>query len=214
MSEDIQPASLSNGATLTAEISDGARFITVRLLRDQRTTAETTIPYPRLGVAGGSFILSPSERFAVLSMFSGQSEEGYELFRIDGSVSRVGRLPYQYGEAASFCFSADESILVMALAIRCSEWWLSWEVREAEPDGAGRRVIPFGQIRIEEIATGSNSVHELHVSVPRDWQPSREEYEPDLNAHPTAHSLALSMPWGLVQLPLPMAPVITLAVDR
>ena len=213
MDEDIQPVTLSNGATLTAE-AENESVITVRLLRDEHATGEAIIPYPGHGLAGGHFIVSPSERFAVLSMFSGQSEEGYELFRIDDSVSRVSGLPYQVGEVASFCFSGDESLLVMALPSRCSEWWIPWEEGEAEPDGAGRQVFPFGEIRIEQIVTRASSVHELHVSVPDDWQPSRQEYDPDLNPHLTAHSLALSMPWGVVQLPLPLPPVITLAVDR
>ena len=172
MDEDIQPVTLSNGATLTAEIENES-VITVRLLRDQRAAGETIIPYPGHGLAGGHFIVSPSQRFAVLSMFSGQSEEGYELFRIDDSVSRIGSLPYQVGEVASFCFSADESILVMALPSRCSEWWLTWEEGEAEPDGEGRHVFPFGQIQVHEIGTRSSSVHELRVSVPEDWQPTR-----------------------------------------
>ena len=212
MDEDIQPVTLSNGATLTAE-AENESVISVRLLRDEHATGEAKIPYPSHGLAGGHFIVSPSQRFAVLSMFSGQSEEGYELFRIDDSVSRIGSLPYQVGEVASFCFSADESILVMALPSRCSEWWLTWEEGEAEPDGEGRHVFPFGQIQVHEIGTRSSSVHELRVSVPEDWQPTRQDYDPDLKPHFTAHGLALSMPWGVVQLPLPLAPIITLAVD-
>jgi hypothetical protein len=102
----------------------------------------------------------------------------------------------------------------MALPSRCSEWWIPWEEGEAEPDGAGRQVFPFGEIRIEQIVTRASSVHELHVSVPEDWQPSRQEYDPDLNPHLTAHSLALSMPWGAVELPLPLPPVVKLTVDR
>ena len=92
MDEDIQPVTLSNGVTLTAE-AENESVITVRLLRDEHATGEAIIPYPGHGLAGGHFIVSPSERFAVLSMFSGQSEEGYELFRIDDSVSRVSGLP-------------------------------------------------------------------------------------------------------------------------
>ena len=38
------------------------------------------LPYPDRGVGGGQFVLSPSERTAILSLYSGQSEQGYEVF--------------------------------------------------------------------------------------------------------------------------------------
>jgi hypothetical protein len=211
--EAIEPVSLSNGVTLAAEIPANERAIAVRLLRDQRPAGEATIPYPSHGVAGGRFIVSPSERLAVLSLFSGQSEEGYDLFQLGETVSRIDGIPYQFGEGASFCFSADESILAMALPSLCSEWWIPWEEGESEPDGAGRLAFPFGQIHIHEIATGRMSVHQMRVSVPEDWQPSRAEYDPDLHPRFTPNGFALAMPWGVVQLPFPLPPVVTFTVN-
>ena len=215
MSEDFEPVKLSNGAHLAAVVPstvDGV--LAVQLRRGGGIVDEAKLPYPSAGLAGGRLIISPREQFALLSIFSGQSEEGYELFRLGNGITRVFSQPYQFGETASFCFSPDELVIVMALPFACSEWWLPWEDGEAEPDGAGRLVFAFGQLRIHDIATGNISTHELRVSVPDAWQPSRREYDPDLKPRfVTGPRLALSMPWGEVEMLLPLPEAVTLLVE-
>jgi hypothetical protein len=165
--------------------------------------SEVDLPYPQLGLAGGRIILSPSERFAVLSMFSGQSEEGYELFRVGDDIERLAGLPYQYGEVASFCFSEHEDLLLMALPFMCSEWWQLRENTEPEPDG-DRLAFGFGQIRVHEITTHTVSVHEIQVSVREGWKPNEAAYDPDLHPRLEGERLMLSMPWGETQIRLPI----------
>ena len=215
MSDEIQPVTLSDGTSIAAVRPRATRGpLAVRLLRASRVVDEVTLPYPRAGLAGGRLIVSPTERFVVLSMFSGQSEEGYELFRLADGITRVASLPYQFGEAASFCFSPDESVVVMALAFHSSEWWIPWEEGEGQPDGAGRLAFAFGQLRVHAIATNRISVHELRVSVAEAWQPARGEYDPDLHPRFVAERcLALNMPWGEVELSLPIGDTFTFSVD-
>jgi len=189
--------------------------IAVQLRRDGQVVAETGVPFPRLGLAGGRLIVSPRERLVLLALFSGQSEEGYELFQLGDGIVRISGLPYQSGEAADYGFSADESTLVMALPFNCIEWWLPWEEGEANSDGAGRLVFAFGQLWIHEIATSNISVHELRVSVAENWQPTRRAYDPYLKPRFTndGRHLALSMPWGDVEVPMTLDDAVTLVVE-
>ncbi len=161
MSEHFAPAELSNGDRIVLDPSasgGGMRQMALHLRRKDGSTRSVLLPYPRAGLGGGRIIVSPSEQMAVLSIYSGQSEEGYELFNIADAITRVGGLGYEFGEFASYCFSPDETLLVMALAFTCSEWWLPWDDGEAEPDGAERLAFGFGQLRLHEVATGKISV--------------------------------------------------------
>jgi hypothetical protein len=216
MSKDFAPVELASGGRLSVEVSapgNGGR-LAVQLRRNDGSVDAVLLPYPRAGLGGGHILLSPSERFAVLSMFSGQSEEAYELFRIADGITRVGGLGYQFCEAASYCFSPDETSLVMALPFTCSEWWLPWDEEEAEPDGAGRFAFGFGELRLHQIVTGDISVHELRVNAAEGWQPARTEYDPDLRPRfLSRHQLALSMPWGEITVPVPLPDRVVMAVD-
>src|SRR5260221_4522852 len=218
MSEHFAPAELSNGDRIVLDPSasgGGMRQMALHLRRKDGSTRSVLLPYPRAGLGGGRIIVSPSEQMAVLSIYSGQSEEGYELFNIADAITRVGGLGYEFGEFASYCFSPDETLLVMALAFTCSEWWLPWDDGEAEPDGAERLAFGFGQLRLHEVATGKISVHELRVSAPQRWQPTRADYDPDLRPiFLSAQALPLSMPWAAVEIRIPIPDVVLLPVDR
>jgi hypothetical protein len=157
--------------------------------------------------------LSPSERFVVLSVFSGQSEERYDLFRVDEGLERVGGVPYQFGEVANYCFSEDEAFLVMALPATCSEWWVLSEDGEPEPGDGEHVSFGFATVLFHNIKDANISVHQVRVAVPADWSSAELNYEPDL--HPrlaTGSRLLLAMPWGDTEVALPMAPVVTIAV--
>jgi hypothetical protein len=216
MNEDITPVELSNGARIviqtSAPVSSTSR-VSVQLRLKDGAVDEVLLPYPRAGLGGGRIIVSPSERFALFAMFSGQSEEAYELFGIGRGITRVAGLSYQFGEGASYCFSPDEKFLAMALPFMCSEWWLPWDDEEAEPDGEGRLSFGFGQLRLHEIATGEISSHELRVSASEGWQPARTEYDPDLKPRfLSGPQLALSMPWGEVAVPVPIPDIVVMPV--
>jgi hypothetical protein len=186
--------------------------VAVRLTRSGQVVAENRLPFPRRGLGGGRIILSPSQRFAVVSMFSGQSEEGYELFRLDAGLERVASLGYQPGEVAGFCFSNQEDLLLMALPDTCCEWWRPWEDGEGEADGEDRLSFRFGQIRVLNIETDTVSVHEIRVSVEEGWHPSDQSYDPDLKPRLEGRRLLLSMPWGETEIPIPMPSVVVVRI--
>jgi hypothetical protein len=212
---DLIPSSpLRDGRQIEVEVSgpsDSMSAVAIRVTRDGKVISEVDLPYPRPGLAGGRIILSPSEHLAVVSMFSGQSEESYELFWVGNEIKRVTGIPYQYGEVASFCFSEHEDVLVMALPFTCCEWWQLPEIVEAEPDD-DRLAFGFGQIRVHEIATNTVSVHEIRVSVEKGWKPSEADYDPDLKPRLKGDRLLLSMPWGETEIPFPIPNTILIRV--
>ena len=214
MSENFETAGLSDGSRILVEVSasdSGKSQVAVQLLRKNGSSEIVLLPYPSAGLSGGRIILSPSERFAVLSTYSGQSEEAFELFEIANGLTKVGGLGYQFGEYASFCFSPDESLLVMALPFMCSEWWQPWDDGEAEPDGSERLAFAFGQLHVHDVTNGKSSVHELRISAPEGWQPERTDYDPDLRpVFHSEHALQLAMPWAPVVIPIPVPDVVVL----
>ena len=139
MNVAFTPAVLSDGSQIGVEVRSsnaGPGVVAVQLRRGEIVVDEVLLPYPSAGLGGGRIILSSSEQFALLSLFSGQSEEAYELFSVGHRLTSLASLSYQLGEAASYCFSPDDSLLVMALPFTCSEWWLPWDEGEVEPEFA------------------------------------------------------------------------------
>mgnify|MGYP001172889686 CR=1 FL=1 len=216
MNVAFTPAVLSDGSQIGVEVRSsnaGPGVVAVQLRRGEIVVDEVLLPYPSAGLGGGRIILSSSEQFALLSLFSGQSEEAYELFSVGHRLTSLASLSYQLGEAASYCFSPDDSLLVMALPFTCSEWWLPWDEGEVEPTPGGGICFGFGQLRVHETATGRVTVHELLVSAEEGWQPSRADYDPDLRPRFLEDSrVALSMPWGEIAVSLPAARNLVLPV--
>jgi hypothetical protein len=215
MSEEFEPATLSDGTSVVVRPSHpGYGTITVEHRRADVVLSQLAFRSPNAGLGGGCVILSPSEQLALVSLSSGQSEEGYELFDLTGGLRKVAGEPYRFGEAASFAFSSDEAQVVMALPFTCSEWWLPWDDGEVEPDGDDRLAFDFGQLRFQEIATGRLHVSTLRVSASRTWSPERAGYDPDMRPRFLASGrLAFSMPWGDVDTGLPAPATIVLPLD-
>lgn len=96
---------LSNGV----ELSTGRYFVKLGETR-------IDLPYPSAGYGGSEVVVSPDERTAAMFVYSGQSQVGYELFRIDakkGLIERVSGMPYEVGEGDAPVFSPDGRWLVM-----------------------------------------------------------------------------------------------------
>jgi hypothetical protein len=67
-----------------------------------------SLPYPASGYGGHELVVSPSDRYLALFLYSGQSEVGWELFELPG-LRHIGRLPYIFGEGEPPVFSAGQS---------------------------------------------------------------------------------------------------------
>ena len=169
------------------------------------------IQYPEGGFAGGSLKASTTQAFFVFSYYSGQSEECFQLFRIKPKLHEVAASGYMYGEASSCAFSPDEKILVFALPFSCSEWWQAWDDEEVGVDDAGHRFLDFGVLCLQPTEGGNFSTHTLRITPPDSWAPKREDYDPFLKPDFRAiNSLAVSMPWGVEVLTLPLNEVVHL----
>lgn len=119
---DFAPRTLSNGAVIELVV-DRAAGLLLRETVDGAVASEAALPYPGGGLGGGFLLVSPTERFVVVAMFSGQSEDGFELFDRRTALKRVFGQEYLAGEASSYAFSDDESVLIMAVPATCTGWW-------------------------------------------------------------------------------------------
>ena len=203
MSEDLTSVTLSDGATLT--LNAGADALEIRRAVEGATPEALALPWPRRGFAGGDFCVSPSERYVVLSMYSGQSEEGYELLALD-PLRHISGLPYVYGFLSSFAFSPDESRLVMALLQDCSDWWIAWE-DEAELEEDGRMCFPVGGVHLHDIASGHIDACRLLVRVPASWRPPSSHEALTLAPRFSESAIVLDAPWGRTRIPTPLPAV-------
>lgn len=214
---DFAPRTLSDGATIQLEVDDGAGGLLLRETVDGMLAREAALPYPGGGLSGGYLLVSPTERYVLVAMFSGQSEDGFELFERGTVLKRVFGQEYVAGEASSYAFSDDESVLIMAVPAACTDWWSPWKEGAVEAAGDGRVRFRFGEIRVFRVPSGERSVHRLWVTVPPGWEPDDDTYDPflkpELGPEP---SLALSMPWGRIKLawPLPAEAVLDLGRTR
>src|SRR5262245_49020661 len=124
---DFAPRTVSNGDRFVLQVPEhGERSSVITLVRERGIdiVERLTWPYPSAGLGGGGLTTSPSEQLLLFSFFSGQSEEAYRVISIDGPMYELCSCEYLFGEAASYAFSPDESLLLMALPVMCSEWWL------------------------------------------------------------------------------------------
>ena len=141
----------------------------------------------------------------MLSMYSGQSEEGCEVFSLSPLLRHLGGLPYQPGEGASFTFSPDDTCLVMAYSMSCAEITED-DLAEGFLDGGGV-VFPIGGLRILELRTAVARTCVLRARVEPASAIGCIVDGEAMNPRFVARSqLALALPWNLdvrVALPLP-----------
>ena len=96
---------LSSGAVL----STGSYFV-------QLGDTRLDLPYPSAGYGGSELVVSPDERVVAMFVYSGQSQVGYELFRIDAkraTIDHFGGMPYVVGEGDVPVWSPDGRWLAM-----------------------------------------------------------------------------------------------------
>lgn len=65
---------------------------------------------------GHELVVSPDERYLAISIFSGQSTQGYELFQLSPQLKHVGGLPDTGGEGTGPYFSPDGRYLALVLS--------------------------------------------------------------------------------------------------
>ncbi|MDH5325302.1 MAG: hypothetical protein OEZ68_20220 [Gammaproteobacteria bacterium] len=207
---DLSNISLNSGRRISVQVGKDVQLV-VRSNSDT-VVAHTTLPYPLAGLAGGYLLASPSERYLLMSIFSGQSEEGYELFDVSSDIRHLSGCQYLKGEAATYCFSPDESSIIMTLPYSSSEWWQPWDDDDMELDEDGRRYFDFGLIQQHRIGTNKITRSIIRIFPPEQWVPNRNSYSPCMKPKfLNSDKLSFTMPWGTEQISLPLPEIIELS---
>lgn len=186
--------------------------ISLSVIFGGKTEFSFPIPYPQAGYGGGSLYISPSQLYLLFSYYSGQSEEAFTLFRFaENRLNLVFESPYLYWEAASYCFSQNEKLLIQGLPNSCTWDWKDYmEQGYAEEDEAGNQFFVFGYINILDIANKVLNEHLIRVYISEDSENfSEEKYNPFmLPIMKNDTELTITMPWGEETLIFPLEDVI------
>lgn len=209
---EVSSVTLPDGGRLVLRASRSTGALSLTREHDGRAPEALTWPNPSAGFGGGALTLSQSGRLALFSYFSGQSEEAYTVVSLDGPLRTLCACEYQFGEAASYAFSPDERLLLMALPSRCAEWWLPFDDGDLEEDEHGA-YLDFARLRVQEVPGPTATDHAIRAYPPEGWVPPRDHDDPDLRpAIDDAGAVRLSLPWGDVALAPPLPPVVRVPI--
>lgn len=89
--------------------------VIVELARTGGELERVELPYPRNGFGGSELVVSPDQHWAALFVYSGQSEQGWELFELAPKLRHVGGLPYVRGQGMAPAFSPDSRYIAMTV---------------------------------------------------------------------------------------------------
>lgn len=110
------PVTLRSGGVLSCGARKGdAEW--VELERAGEPIQRLALPYPNAGIGGQELVISPDERYAAMFVYSGQSEQGYELFALEPMLRHVRSVGYFEGEGDAPRFSPDGHWLVMVTTV-------------------------------------------------------------------------------------------------
>jgi hypothetical protein len=160
-----------------------------------------SLPYPMAGYGGHELVLSARERFLAVFLYSGQSEQGYELFELRPRLHHLGGLAYVFGEGHPPVFSPDERFIAMASAVDPS-FGAGNDLEEPSAEGF---LIDWAEVRVQELPRGPVHLCTVRLSFPRrDIESDDARYPEGLRFSPEG-GVAFATPWGReVSLGIPM----------
>jgi hypothetical protein len=208
--------SLRSGVTIRCAIDrevGSAMVVTLGRGADPSSDVSVRLPSPREGIGGLELVVSPDERLAVLLVYSGQSEQGWELFAIEPELRHLSSLPYVQGEGLAPVFSADSRHLAMIVRVEPRERGTG-EAAEAllGPDASGEVLIDWATLFIQPVPEGEVEASAIGTWVRRSTDPD-EIYGWDLYESvrfTRNHQLTVPLPWGgLLELPVPLGGSVT-----
>jgi hypothetical protein len=178
-----------------------------------------------------ALVLSPSGRHVAAWFNSGQGENGYDVYRVDGPLTRVTHLdraanPMDLGPTGHLpVFSPDERLLACTPGVRDVEvaWWTppyeewpaGWAGDEVEIPSRGGPAT-FASLVLHDLERDAARVHPLRFTLEPGWLPDdpwdeRWSYGPIGLEFPAADRIRLTLPDGrTVDLPLPLDESVTL----
>lgn len=196
-----------SGATIRLETKNA---LTVIVEGGAEAPQRIALPYPNAGYGGHELLLSKDETYLVLALYSGQSEQGYELFTYRPELKQIASVPYAYGEGAWPAFSSDERFLAMVSVTNpglyvdeedmldgvvttqpCVLAWAEVHVR-ALPEGIVQRCVVDVQLPAGSPFEGDDSYYPKGLTV-------------------SASEVSFRTDWGAqVRIPLPLPEVLVI----
>lgn len=178
-------------------------------------TGEVVLPYPRLGYGGHELIVSPEEDHLALYLFSGQSEQGWELFSLVPELRHAGSLPYVEGEGDPPQFSPDGQWLAMLVAVapRVRDTGDYFE-STSDASAGDTVVVDWARLYVQHLPDRDIMSHAVGANVPRSLDPDDvcDWTTYDSMRFVTATTLELRMPWHerlVCSLPATGVPIAT-----
>lgn len=161
------------------------------------------LPYPTAGYGGSELVVSVDERLAAMFIYSGQNEQGWELFSL-APLRHLGGLPYVIGTGGAPTFSPDSAWLAMFVAvdptIRGTGEYAE-EVLGAEDDSVV--IVDWGRIYLQAMPDGAIQEVPVGTSVPRSTSFDHVlEWRSFDTVVWTDGALVLELPGGPVVVPL------------
>ncbi|HTR50817.1 MAG TPA: hypothetical protein VMJ10_08935 [Kofleriaceae bacterium] len=135
---------------------------------------------------GRDLVVSPDERYLAVSIYSGQSTQGYELFQLSPELKHVGGLPDTGGEGTEPCFSPDSKWLALVLSAVGERW-----------RDEAKTVLDWAMLYLRPLPDGPRIERAIGTPVPRSFD--RDElaewnlFDRVRWASPT--TLELTLPW-------------------
>lgn len=179
--------------------------------------ARLALPYPRAGYGGHALVVSPDEDHVALYLFSGQSEQGWELFALRPALRHVGGLAYVEGCGDAPRFSPDGRWLAMLVATtpRVVATGACFE-DVSTPDADDAVLVEWARLYVHRLGDEQTTRHPVTALVPRAVAPDEVNAWSTYDAmrFPTPTDLEVTTPWGerlTCRLPVASVPVATYA---
>ena len=194
---------LRSGATLRCGKEARAAEFWVALEGQQ-----VTMRVPNAGYGGSELVVSPDQRWAALFVYSGQSDQGYELFALEPALKRVGGLPYVYGEGTVPVFSPDSRWLAMVMTteqrVRDSG---DYAEEILEDDAEGDVFVDWAKLYAQQLPDGPINNAPVGTTIARSmsYDDLCEWNLYNAIAYTANDRLSIKLPWGGkadVKLPL------------
>ncbi len=177
------------------EVGNG---LVVTLASDD-ATREIALPCPRAGYGGHELVVSPDESSLALFLFSGQNEQGWELFSLRPMLRHLGGLPYVEGTGDAPRFSPDGQWLAMLVSVtpRVHATGAYFE-DVSDPDADGDVLVEWARLYVHHVASGQTTDHPIAALVPRALDPDEIHEWRTYGAmrFVAATALELTTPWS------------------
>ncbi|MDX2087136.1 MAG: hypothetical protein SFX73_04770 [Kofleriaceae bacterium] len=213
------PVALRSGGALSCGALAGEAEW-VELLRPGTPTQRVVLPYPNAGLGGQELVVSPDERYAAMYVYSGQSEQGYELFELAPALRHLRSVRYLEGEGDAPRFSPDGRWLVMVTTvvptIRGTEEYVEEILTGGQGDAPVRLaevLVDWAEVSVLEVPDGELSQVAIGTLLSRgfDYDAFSEWTLHEAWQFSAADRVTMVLPWGAgleLQIP-PIGPVTT-----